>query len=159
MTRLIFLAMLFCMSARAGYELFSFSGVNLAGKKVSEENLNARAAVLIVTFPRVKIDETIEWMKLLEKNVKKSVQVVNLVVGEPKLRLALQGRVPKKYWAETWVVDRSLLARIETPESLVKPYLLIVDATGDIIDSVQGPANQENLDKVLAELQGTVVIR
>lgn len=137
----------------------NFRGVDLAGKKVSLDELLTRGPVLIdfwATWCKPCLKELPHLQRLHEKYSEKGLQVITATIDSPKTEASVKPFVLGKKYTFPVILDSSQEVFKALQGKGTIPYVVAIDRDGNIRYRHTGyrPGDENELERVALELLG-----
>lgn len=143
--------------------LSNFQATSLTGQAKTDEDLTGSPTVLIVTPTRAAGNASSSWGTQLEGKIPAGTQLRGVIAVELPFFISEQmaldqarSQLPRRSWDQTWLVTGEKLEQsLGVPSEAGEPYVLVLDAQGQVVAKENGTATQQKVSRVLNAIPQT----
>ncbi|MFE8597377.1 TlpA family protein disulfide reductase [Archangium violaceum] len=142
-----------------GQPLPGFTGKDVLGQQHSSQEYMGKPTLLVAITDKNAGDEMRQWFDAADQHAPASVQRESIIslhlpffVGMGTVRRRVQAQVPRQFWDDTLVDRDGTLAGTLGLGSSQEPYVIALDARGQVLAVVNGKADSPQASRIWSSL-------
>jgi predicted transcriptional regulator len=144
---------------RPGEPIPEFTTRDLLDRPRQSRELVGRPTLLVVITDKDGGDEMQKWFDAAKTRVPASVHRASILtlkvpffVSADTVRGKAREKVPRVFWADTWVDKNGAMGKALGLATSATPYVFVLDARGRVVAAVHGTADAREAQAVWAAL-------